>query len=309
MSKNLKKMQEIAVDKYILAFIDYLNFEKGLTGNTQAAYKRDLRKFYAYLAQKNPDVGRWEDVNKNDIIGFLAWEMDEGAAYTTVARSLSSIKSFYKFMVMEDYVQINPTLDLETPKIKRKLPQVLSIEEVDKLMEQCNVLLPLGLRDRAMLELMYGTGLRVSELLALQIDDINFTAGFLRCLGKGRKERIIPVNNTSIIWVERYLARARSQLVKSQYERTLFLNAHGRPMSRQGFFKLLDRYGEKSGIKKEITPHTLRHSFATHLLENGADLRAVQEMLGHADISTTQIYTHLTKTRLREVYQQCHPRA
>lgn len=297
------------MERIILDFIDYLNFEKGLTGNTQAAYKRDLRKFSTYLAAKSPGVEKWEDVTKNDIIGFLAWEMDEGAAYTTVARSLSSIKSFYKFMVMEDYIQVNPTLDLETPKIKRKLPQVLSIEEVDKLMEQCNVLLTLGLRDRAMLELMYGTGLRVSELLSLQIDDINFTAGFLRCLGKGRKERIIPVNNTSIIWVERYLGRSRSQLVKSQYERTLFLNAHGRPMSRQGFFKLLARYGDKSGIKKEITPHTLRHSFATHLLENGADLRAVQEMLGHADISTTQIYTHLTKTRLREVYQQCHPRA
>jgi integrase/recombinase XerD len=149
----------------------------------------------------------------------------------------------------------------------------------------------------------------VSELLSLQIDDINFTAGFLRCLGKGRKERIVPVNNSSVLWVERYLARSRNTLVKSQYERTLFLNAHGHPLSRQGFFKLLAQYGEKSGIKKEITPHTLRHSFATHLLENGADLRAVQEMLGHADISTTQIYTHITRSRIREVYQQCHPRA
>lgn len=297
------------MDRYISAFMDYLNFEKGLTSNTQAAYQRDLHKFAAYLAEKCPGIKKWEDVNKKDIISFLAWEMDEGAAYSTVARSLSSIKSFYKFMIMEDYIALNPTTDLETPKIKRKLPQVLSIEEVDKLMEQCNVMLPLGLRDRAMLELMYGTGLRVSELLSLQIDDINFTAGFLRCLGKGRKERIIPVNNTSILWVERYMGRARNTLVKSPHERTLFLNAHGHPLSRQGFFKLLAQYGDKSGIKKEITPHTLRHSFATHLLENGADLRAVQEMLGHADISTTQIYTHLTKIRLREVYQQCHPRA
>lgn len=297
------------MNKSVLAFMDYLAFEKGLTNNTQVAYKRDLNKFLVYLAEHRQAVKKWEDVNKKDVIGFLAWEMDEGATHATVARSLSSIKSFYKFLIMENYLTINPTTDLETPKIKRKLPQVLSIEEVDKLLELCNVMLPLGLRDRAMLELMYGTGLRVSELLSLQIDDINFTAGFLRCLGKGRKERIIPVNNSSIMWVERYLGHARYTLLKGQQERSLFLNAHGRPLTRQGFFKLLGQYAEKSGIPKEITPHTLRHSFATHLLENGADLRAVQEMLGHSDISTTQIYTHVTKIHLREVYQQCHPRA
>lgn len=297
------------MNKLILAFMDYLAFEKGLTGNTQAAYKRDLNKFLRYLTEHRQMVKSWEEVSKKDIVSFLAWEMDTGASYATVARSLSSIKSFYKFMVMENYLTINPTTDLETPKIKRKLPQVLSIEEVDKLLEQCNVMLPLGIRDRAMLELMYGTGLRVSELLALQLDDINFTAGFLRCLGKGRKERIIPINNSSIMWVERYLSRSRNTLLKGRQERSLFLNAHGRPLTRQGFFKLLGQYAEKSGIEKEITPHTLRHSFATHLLENGADLRAVQEMLGHADISTTQIYTHVTKIRLREIYQQCHPRA
>ena len=297
------------MEPYILAFMDYIGFEKGLTGNTQAAYKRDLKKFLTYLTKHHPTLLKWEEVTKKEIIIFLAREMDEGAANATVARNLSSIKSFYKFMVMEDHIAINPTTDLETPKINRKLPRVLSIEEVDNLIEQCKVMLPLGLRDRAMLELMYGTGLRVSELLSLQIDDINFTAGFLRCLGKGRKERIVPVNNSSVLWVERYLARSRNTLVKSQYERTLFLNAHGHSLSRQGFFKLLAQYGEKSGIKKEITPHTLRHSFATHLLENGADLRAVQEMLGHADISTTQIYTHITRSRIREVYQQCHPRA
>lgn len=297
------------MNKIILAFMDYLAFEKGLTSNTQTAYQRDLKKFLLYLAEHRQSVKQWEEVNKKDIISFLAEEMDAGATHATVARNLSSIKSFYKFMILENYLSINPTTDLETPKIKRKLPQVLSIEEVDKLLEQCNVMLPLGLRDRAMLELMYGTGLRVSELLSLQIDDINFTAGFLRCLGKGRKERIIPVNNSSIMWVERYLGHSRYTLLRGQQERSLFLNAHGRPLSRQGFFKLLGQYAEKSEIEKEITPHTLRHSFATHLLENGADLRAVQEMLGHADISTTQIYTHVTKIHLREIYQQCHPRA
>jgi len=296
------------VDKYIIAFIDFIQYDKGLSANTQAAYRRDLDKFAEYL-RKNYQVDRWEDVNKRQIVKFLAWEMDQKAANSSVARSFSSIKGLFKFLVMEEYIGLNPTTDLETPKIKRKLPQVLTIEEVDKLMEQPNVLLTLGLRDRAMLELMYGTGIRVSELLAMQLEDINIMAGFLRCLGKGRKERIIPVNQTSILWVERYLARSRNILLKGNIDRTLFLNAHGKKMSRQGFFKILALYGDKADIAKDLTPHTLRHSFATHLLENGADLRAVQEMLGHSDISTTQIYTHLTKSRLREVYHQCHPRS
>lgn len=296
------------MDKYIIAFIDFIQYDKGLSANTQAAYRRDLDKFAEYL-RKNYQVDRWEDVNKRQIVKFLAWEMDQKAANSSVARSFSSIKGLFKFLVMEEYIGLNPTTDLETPKIKRKLPQVLTIEEVDKLMEQPNVLLTLGLRDRAMLELMYGTGIRVSELLAMQLEDINIMAGFLRCLGKGRKERIIPVNQTSILWVERYLARSRNILLKGNIDRTLFLNAHGKKMSRQGFFKILALYGDKADIAKDLTPHTLRHSFATHLLENGADLRAVQEMLGHSDISTTQIYTHLTKSRLREVYHQCHPRS
>ena len=296
------------MDKYIVAFMDYIYYEKGLSTNTQAAYRRDLHKFADYL-HRCCQVDRWEDVTKRHIVSFLSWEMDQKAANSSVARSFSSIKGMYKFLVTEEYIGLNPTTDLETPKIKRKLPQVLTIEEVDKLMEQPDVLLPLGLRDRAMLELMYGTGIRVSEILSLQLEDINIMAGFLRCLGKGRKERIIPVNQTSIKWVERYLARSRNTLLRGNLERTIFLNVHGRKLSRQGFFKILAQYGNKSDIKKDITPHTLRHSFATHLLENGADLRAVQEMLGHSDISTTQIYTHLTKSRLREVYHQCHPRA
>ena len=296
------------MDKYIIAFIDFIQYDKGLSANTQAAYRRDLDKFVEYL-HKFCQVDRWEDVNKRQIVNFLAWEMDQKAANSSVARSFSSIKGLFKFLVMEEYIGLNPTTDLETPKIKRKLPQVLTIEEVDKLMEQPNVLLTLGLRDRAMLELMYGTGIRVSELLAMQLEDINIMAGFLRCLGKGRKERIIPVNQTAILWVERYLGRSRNLLLKGTIDRTLFLNAHGKKMSRQGFFKILALYGDKADIAKDLTPHTLRHSFATHLLENGADLRAVQEMLGHSDISTTQIYTHLTKSRLREVYHQCHPRS
>lgn len=292
----------------IKAFMDYLNFEKGLAGNTQAAYRRDLEKFRQFLEAKELS-DQPENITKQQVLSFLSWQLDHDAAFSTVARSLSSLKTFYKFLILENYVTSNPTQDLETPKVKRKLPVVLTIEEVDRLMEQPNVMLPLGLRDRAMLELMYGTGIRVSEMLSLQIDDVNATAGFLRCFGKGRKERIIPVNQTSLDWIQRYLARARYALLRNQGGRTLFLNAHGRSMSRQGFFKILGNYAGKAELKKEVTPHTLRHSFATHLLENGADLRAVQEMLGHADISTTQIYTHLTRSRLREVYQQYHPRA
>jgi len=296
------------MEVYISAFLEYLNHEKGLSLNTQEAYRRDLAKFNSFI--KNESAGLiMPDIKKDTIVSFMSWMMDNGSAYSTIARTLSSIKSFYRFLILEGHLDNNPTTDLETPKIRRKLPQVLSVEEVDKLMEQPKIVLPLGLRDRAMLELMYGTGVRVSELLALNKEDINTTAGFLRCLGKGRKERIIPVNQTSIDWIERYLIKSRSILVKNHLERTLFVNANGRKMSRQGFFKILSGYIKKAQINKEVTPHTLRHSFATHLLENGADLRAVQEMLGHADISTTQIYTHLTRARIREVYQQYHPRA
>jgi integrase/recombinase XerD len=285
------------MDGHITAFIEYLEFEKGLSLNTRAAYRRDLSKFMAFVREKMANNKGPEEITKQDIVAFLAWQVNSGAEHSTIARSLSSIKTFYKYLVLDGLVAANPAGDLETPKIRRKLPRVLSVDEVDRLMEAPKVTLPLGIRDRAMLELMYGTGVRVSELLSLQLDDINFTAGFLRCLGKGRKERIIPVNQTASDWVQRYLARSRNLLSKSSQERALFLNARGKRMSRQGFFKILNAYAKAAEIDKEVTPHTLRHSFATHLLENGADLRAVQEMLGHSDISTTQIYTHLTRSR------------
>ncbi len=290
------------------SFLEYIRYEKGLSDHTLAAYRRDLAQFHQFLqSQKRSQDPR--EISKQDIMRFLSSQLDQGASHATIARKLSTLKTYYKFLILEGYCQNNPTIDLETPKIKRKLPVVLSIDEVDKLMEQPQVTNPLGLRDRAMLELMYGTGVRVSELLSLQIEDVNLMAGFLRCFGKGRKERIVPVNQTSVEWVQRYLARGRSLILKRSGERTLFLNVRGSAMSRQGFFKILQAYADQADLQKEVTPHTLRHSFATHLLENGADLRAVQEMLGHADISTTQIYTHLTRSRLREVYQLYHPRA
>lgn len=292
----------------IREFIEYLEYEKGLSANSQAAYRRDLQKFAAFLLQEGRQVSP-KAISKQDIMAYLTWQLDNGSAHSSIARSLSSIKTFCKFLILEGRTVSNPASELETPRIKRHLPAVLSVEEVDMLMETPRITLPLGLRDRAMLELMYGTGVRVSELLGLNVEDINMTAGFLRCLGKGRKERIVPVNQTAIRWVERYISQSRPALLKRASNRALFLNARGRAMTRQGFFKILAGYVQKAQLEKAITPHTLRHSFATHLLENGADLRSVQEMLGHADISTTQIYTHLTRSRLLEVYRMYHPRA
>ena len=306
--KATKINGEQKVEIYIKTFIDYLNYEKGLSANTRTAYRRDLQKLQGFL-KREFSVDEPVDITRDHILAYMNWQLDNGAEYSSMARGLSSIRTFYRFLFLEGHTRTDPTVNIDTPKIRRKLPVVLSIEEVDKLMEAPRVIKPLGIRDRAMLELLYGTGVRVSELLDLQLDDINMTAGFLRCIGKGRKERILPVNQTSIFWIQKYLAKSRSLLVKHLLERTLFLNARGGRMSRQGFYKILVNYTVKAQIKKEVTPHTLRHSFATHLLENGADLRTVQELLGHADISTTQIYTHLTKTRLREVFQRYHPRA
>ncbi len=293
---------------YVDAFIEYLDYEKGLSSNSREAYRRDLNKLQAFLVSSGRRVDSAQ-LSKQDIMAFLTWQLDKGAAHSTIARSLSSIKGFFKFLIIEGVVTHNAALDLENPRIKRHLPRVLTVAEVDRLMETPQVSLPRGLRDRAMLELMYGTGIRVSEMLALEVTDINLTAGFLRCLGKGRKERIVPVNGSALRWVDRYLSHGRPLLIKKNAQRTLFLNARGNAMTRQGFFKILGAYAQKAELDKDITPHTLRHSFATHLLENGADLRTVQEMLGHADISTTQIYTHLTRSRLLEVYQLYHPRA
>ncbi|HBQ85937.1 MAG TPA: site-specific tyrosine recombinase XerD [Syntrophomonas sp.] len=297
------------MEEQISEFLAYLNYEKGLSANTQAAYRRDLHKLAGFLHERYDREVDVDCITKQNIMDFLTGQLEEGAATSTLARTLSSIKTFVKFLLLEEKIELNPVSDLETPRVKRSLPRVLTVAEVDRLMEQPDVLKHLGLRDRAMLELMYGTGIRVSEMLSLQKEDINMRVGFLRCMGKGMKERIVPVNQTAIDWVRRYLVRSRNYLVKNPMERTLFLNVRGNKMSRQGYFKILRGYADKAGIKKEVTPHTLRHSFATHMLENGADLRAVQELLGHSDISTTQIYTHLTQSRLREVYQQYFPRA
>jgi len=232
-----------------------------------------------------------------------------GKASSSISRTCAALRSFYQFLFREHVISEDPTIDLDTPKLEQRLPKVLNTEEVEKLLSQPDITTPLGLRDKSMLELLYATGMRVSELISLSVEDVNLETGFLRCMGKGSKERIIPVGSIALEYLKEYLSSVRKQLLNGKESKKLFFNRQGNPMTRQGFWKIIKKYSKQAGIYKKITPHTLRHSFATHLLENGADLRAVQEMLGHADISTTQRYTHLTQNRIKQVYDKTHPRA
>lgn len=244
------------------------------------------------------------------IMQFLSCLKDEGKSARTIARHIASIRSFHHFLILDKIVDHDPTVHIETPHPELKLPKVLNTDEVDTLLNTPDLTTTLGLRDKAMLELMYATGMRVSELVNLNINDVHLSLGFVRCLGKGNKERIIPIGKMATEALKGYLEKARPKLINQKNKTdSLFMNHHGQRLSRQGFWKILKQMAVKAGIEKELTPHTLRHSFATHLLENGADLRSVQELLGHSDISTTQIYTHVTKTRLKDVYNQFHPRA
>jgi integrase/recombinase XerD len=287
-------------------FIHYLQIERGLSENTLQSYSRDLRTYSKYL-QAN-EVQEWAYVTRAKLTAYLRWLHDNGKSAATIARTLSSIRLFHQFLLREYGLKEDPSIHIDTPKKERKLPKILSSDEVDKLLS-CPGTDILTIRNRAMLETLYATGLRVSELLALELDDLHLEMGFVRCFGKGSKERIVPLGDMAKARLEDYLNRARKVLLKAKSSDILFVNHHGNSLSRQGFWKVLKQIGREAGIQKEITPHTLRHSFATHLLENGADLRAVQEMLGHADISTTQIYTHVTKTRLKDIYRNHHPRA
>lgn len=234
---------------------------------------------------------------------------DEGRSTKSIARFTSTIRSFHQFALREKYAAKDPTVLIETPKYERKLPDVLSIDEIDLLLTTPETSKNNGYRDRTMLELLYATGIRVSELINIEVEDVNLLMGFVKVFGKGNKERIIPLGETVIELLKTYIENVRPQLLKKQVTHTLFLNMQGKPLTRQGIWKIIKQTGAKAGIQKRLTPHTLRHSFATHLLENGADLRAVQEMLGHSDISTTQLYTHVSKTQIRKMYQQYHPRA
>lgn len=295
------------MDLLIDQFIHFLSVEKGLAANTLESYQRDIMAYATYL--RNHGVKDVHDSSRTHIIGYLLSLQEKGRATATLSRNMASIRAFYQFLVRDKYLDKDPSIHLETPKIEKRLPKVLSVEEVERLLEGPSLDSPTGIRDKAMLELLYATGIRVSELVSLAIGDVNLEMGFVKCIGKGSKERIIPLGSMANRIVRQYIEAGRPKLLKQSHETALFLNHLGKQITRQGFWKIIKRYASLVNIRTEITPHTLRHSFATHLLENGADLRSVQEMLGHADISTTQIYTHVTRTRIKDVYAKTHPRA
>jgi integrase/recombinase XerD len=292
------------MDELLDQFINYLRIERGLANNTVASYSRDLIKFSQFL--KARDLSPLKVTQ--DQIGKYINTLGERLSGRSVARNISAIKTFYRFLVSEGRIESNSARLLETPRTLQKLPDVLSQEEVEQLLAQPDTTSPRGQRDCAMLEILYATGLRVSELVSLKMTNINMEAGYLRTLGKGAKERAVPMGGRALEAIEVYLSEGRLQLTKGRNSPYLFLNPSGRFMSRQGFWKNIKKYGVKAGIKKKISPHSIRHSFATHLLSAGADLRSVQVMLGHADISTTQIYTHVMGERLKEVHEKYHPR-
>ncbi|RHW39423.1 site-specific tyrosine recombinase XerD [Lysinibacillus yapensis] len=294
------------------AILDYLHFlrvERQLSDNTLMSYRRDLESYVEHIHTQQA-LTSLNEVERTNILLHLETLRNTGISARTIARHISSIRSFHQFLLREKITEKDPTVHLEMPQIEQKLPKVLSIEEVEALIQAPDRNKPQGVRDMAMLELLYGTGMRISELIGLNLDDVHLTMGFVRVFGKGGKERIVPLGKNAIHAVNQYLQNARSTL-QGTYPKTeaFFINRRGKRLTRQGCWKLLKEHAANAKIQKEITPHILRHSFATHLIENGADLRAVQEMLGHADISTTQVYTHISKTRLSEVYKQFHPRA
>lgn len=286
-------------------FLDFLSVERGLAPNTILSYNRDLNKFLVFLKKEKVD---WTKADEETLIRFIHRQTQAGLQARSVARLISSLKSFYKFLVLDGLSEKDPAANLSSPKMWMTLPKFLTVQEVDLLLSQPDERDSFGLRDRAMLELLYATGLRVSELIQLRPKDLNLEEGYLVCRGKGGKERIVPLGKSAAAWTQRYMEEIRPHLDKKPSE-ALFLTRLSNPFTRQGFWKMLREYARGADLGPKISPHILRHSFATHLLERGADLRSVQLMLGHSQISTTQIYTHVSRARLRQVYDRCHPRA
>jgi integrase/recombinase XerD len=291
----------------ISSFLTHVRVEKGLSPNTVSAYRRDLMKFSEFAKKRK----LWlEAVTRDDLVDFLAGLYRQKLESKSVARHLVSLRNFFRFAQVQELIPADPSLNLESPKIRRSLPGYLRLEEVERLLAQADSETPSGLRDRAMLEVLYSAGLRVSELVGLRVSDLDTKAGCVRCIGKGDKERIVPIGKKALAIVDGYLREARPTLLgKAVGSPTLFVNRRGGALSRVGVWKILSAYGRRAGLRVALTPHMLRHSFATHLLERGADLRSVQLMLGHADISTTQIYTHVVEERLKQIYKAHHPRA
>jgi integrase/recombinase XerD len=294
------------VEADIRTFLNCLRIENGLSDNTIQAYRRDMVKFAAFATSRNLAT---KDVRRGDVVDFLGSLYRKGLDSRSVARHLVTIRHFFRFSLMEGHVDDDPAATIESPRFRQSLPEFLSVEEVDRLLAQPDTSAIVGMRDRAMIELMYSCGLRVSELCGLRVADLQVEAGCLRCIGKGNKERLVPVGRQALEAVQRYLCGSRPKLLCEGSSPYLFLNQKGRKVDRIAYWKTLGQYGRKAGLRKALTPHMLRHSFATHLLDRGADLRSVQMMLGHSDISTTQIYTHLALGRLKAVHRLHHPRA
>jgi integrase/recombinase XerD len=297
------------ISSTIAAFLTHVRVERGLSANTVTAYRRDLVKFDDFAKKRKLTL---ESVSRDNLVEFLASLYRQKLESRTVARHLVTLRNFFRFAQLQELISTDPSLNLESPKIRRSLPGYLRLEEIERLLAQPDDKTPLGLRDHAMLDVLYSTGLRVSELISLRVMDLDTAVGCIRCIGKGDKERIVPIGKKALALVERYLRDARPKLIgkgKQALATTLFINRRGAPLSRVGVWKILSAYGRKAGLRSSLTPHMLRHSFATHLLERGADLRSVQLMLGHSDISTTQIYTHVVEERLKQIYKAHHPRA
>ncbi len=288
------------------SFLDYLSVERALAKNTILAYRQDLNMYLDFVIKRGAQA--LSKVTKNDIVDFMHSQKDSGVSPTSISRRLAAIRMFHRFLSRERVLKVDPTTLIESPKLWKKVPDTLSLNEVEALISQPDVRDYQGARDKAILETLYATGMRVSELCDLKTNNVNLDIGFLRCIGKGNKERIIPLGKKAIHSINRYLEFSRSHFLKQKTSEFLFISRSSSKLSRQSVWKLIKRYSKEARIKKSIKVHTLRHSFATHLLERGADLRSVQEMLGHSNISTTQIYTHIDKERLKSIHKMFHPR-
>lgn len=296
----------MTLESQVAAFLNYVQVERGLAPNTVAAYRRDLIKFSRYCQKRNLSPKK---VRREHVVDFLGSLYGRGLDSRSVARHLVTLRNFSRFLRQENVIQREPTEHVESPRVWKRLPKFLAVDEVEKLLSVPAERTPMSLRDKAMLELLYATGLRVSELINLKVAEVQLDAGYLRCLGKGNKERVVPLGRQATRAIEDYLGQGRPKLAGRRPSPCLFLSRRGRKMTRQNFWRLLRQRARTAGVKTHLTPHVLRHSFATHLLEGGADLRSVQLLLGHADISTTQIYTHVAQERMRQIYRTHHPRA
>ncbi|MBN2179656.1 MAG: site-specific tyrosine recombinase XerD [Deltaproteobacteria bacterium] len=292
--------------RHVDEYLNFLAVEKGASLNTLEAYSRDLNRFIDFVERRG--IQKIGKITSDDIVALLGYLKSEGLVSNSVNRTLAAIRGFYKHLLSEKIIDENPVSNIDLAKVWMRLPDTLSREEVTMLLEKPDLKTLLGVRDAAMLELMYATGIRVSELVCLTTNNVNWQMGYLIVLGKGSKERIVPIGRTAFECLTTYLEKARPKLLKESSTNIIFLNRSGKGLTRQGFWKIMRKYAMKAGLMKKVHPHTFRHSFATHLLEGGADLRSVQVMLGHSDISTTQIYTHITRERLKEIHKKYHPR-